>query len=640
MLFCASSILAQEPSISLGPWHLTSVSGELGMEGMYQRQSSSLNDFQDTQSGKYLIGGIKLNTSSYLWDPGIVSLIVGGEFNPETRDEQFLIIPDRSEVRTLERINLRSTFFGDKALNFSAWLTMDQHYFNRENLTNILTHNRIWGTTVGSSNKILPFTIHYSSRDWEQDEVEANRVFSMKQNSLHAQFNKSFREYDKHDLSYSYDTYEYSYAEPATVNNQVHRVALTNHLNSSHDKRIGYRSSIMLLNQEGSYDFEKLDIAEQLTLHLPRNVNVVGSYNLYRFMNSGQNITSSKPRLDLEHKLYESLFTRLFAEQVSTWRLNYRENEFRTGASVNYTKKIPIGRLTLDYGYYRHHNTTEGEPGIIHIIDEPLILDDAGSNFLSKPFADMASVIVRDETRAIQYIEGSDYFLNSVNDFIEIVRIPGGRISPSASVLVNYDAFRPGDSHFEANNHSYRAGVALFDNILEVYYRGGMQDFQNVSSAEFLTLNIYTLHVVGGKINYRFLTGGVEFDRYNSSLIPYERMNYYLNLHFNISQRWILSANSSLRDYQVLGSDVDQRFMNISGRASYRVARFMTINLHAGYLEQEGQNIDLGLLTGRLEAVFEIRKMYLKTGIIYYSRNYSNSNFMYSRAFIRLARII
>jgi hypothetical protein len=630
---------AQDPVLSAGPWSLRSISGEIGIEGMYQQRSTQYSDLPDEQTSKYLLGGIRLNTSSYLWDPGILSLMLGGEFNPESRNEEYLVIPDRSEVRTLRKLDMRATLFSNKPVNLTTWVNLDRHYFNREALTNILSNTRQWGASMGSNNTILPFTLRYLSMDWEQQETEADRTFTMQQQSLQARMKKSFNRHDRHELAYTFDDYRYTYSDPGEVTNRVHRISLNDQVYFDRSKRFGLQSSVLFFDQAGTYTFSKLDASERLLFHLPARVDVIGEGNLYRLQDPGQLITTGRFRNEVRHKLYESLTSDLFAEYTSTWHTVYREQEFRTGAGARYTKKIPLGRMNLEYRYYRYHNTLEGEPGRIHIINEPLTIEDAGSNLLSKPFIDPLTVTVTDPTGTILYDEGTDYLLAPVNDFLEIIRVPGGRIPASQSVLVSYEAMQPGTSHFEANNHAWNAGFAFFDRLLEIYYRGGMQDFKNVESAEFLTLNRYDQHVIGGRIYYKFVSGGVEYDWYNSSLVPYERINYFLNLNFRIGSNWILSANGSLRDYTLLGPDIDQRYMNLSGRASFRATRFVTINLNAGYLSQEGQNIDLGLLTGRLEAVFNMRKIYLKTGIIYYNRNYTNSNFTYSRAFIRLARV-
>jgi len=638
-LILGTGIIAQDPSLSLGPWNLITVTGEVGLEGMFQQRETRYSELLDEQTSKYLIGGIRLHTSSYFWKPGILSLMLGGEYNPETRNEKYLVIPDRSEVRTLKKLDMRTTLFGDRKLNLTAWINLDQHYFNRENLTNIRTNNRQWGANLGSSNKILPFNLRYYTLNWDQQEIEAERTFNMAQQGLQARVTKTFHRHDKHELAYSYDDYHYTYSEPGEVTNEVYRLALNNQFFFDREKRFGSRSSLLFYDQAGTYTFNKVDAFEQLIFHLPLNVDLAGSGNFYRLEDSGQLITTGRARSEVRHQLYESLYSQVFSEYAATRHTLYREQEFRAGAGIRYTKTIPVGRINLEYRYYRHHNTLEGEPGTIHIVNEPLILDDGGGNLLSKPFADPQTVMVTDPSGAIRYSEGSDYFVNVFNEFLEIVRIPGGRIPPGGEVLASYDAMQPGNSHYEANNHQFHAGLTLFDRLFEVYYRGGTQGFQDVESAAFLTLNRYDQHVIGGRVYYRFLSGGVEYDRYNSSLVPYRRINYFLNLNFRIRSRWILSANGSLRDYSLLGPEVNQRYINISGRASYQAARFITINLHAGYLSQQGRNIDLGLLTGRLEAVFKIRNLYLKTGTNYYNRNYTNSNFTYSRVFVRLARV-
>lgn len=634
----SATATGQELPLSLGPWHLRNISGELGIEGMHQLQQSTINDFRNTQKSTYLIGGIRLNSDSYLWRPGIIDLSLNGEYNPETRQEKYLVIPDRSEVRTLKKLEARVSFLADRNIHLTSWTNLHQSYFNRENITNILSGNRQWGSLFSFNNNILPFSIRYSGILWDQNETETNRTFSMNQKSVQARSTKSFYKIDNHELTYSYDDYAYTYADRNTILNAVHRIAMNNQLFFDRKKRYGFRSHIQYYDQSGQNNFTKLDANEFMNFHLPHNLDLTGGWNYYRMTETYQQIHVNRGSISARHQLFRSLTSQVFAEISRTDHTRYTESKIKTGADLKYTKKIPFGRINLGYSYYRQSTRTQSEPGPISILNESHTFSLSGSILLKKPFADPQSVIVYDATGAMILEEGADYYLNPINDFIEIVRIPGGMIPEDGTILISYASMQPGTSRYTANNHHYSAGISLFNRLLELYYNGGIQDFRNVESAAFLTLNKYHQHVVGGKLHYRFVNGGMEYDIYHSSLVPYKRLNYFLNLHFRLNSKWLVSGNGSLKDYLLIDSEVNHHYANVSGRISYLQSKTAKVNLQIGYLRQKGPGIDLELLNGRIELITNFRKLYFKTGLIHYHKSFTNSTFTYSRAFIQLSR--
>lgn len=637
-LFITKGLRAQENYPSLGFWHLKNISGEVSLMGQYQNQQSQFNDIIEKQDSRYLIAGIKLNTNSFLWQPDIISLNINGEYNPETRNEKYLTIPDRSEVRTLKKLDLRTSIFSDKSVSLTPYLNLNQSYFNRENLTNVKSNNRQWGGIISLNNKFLPLNLSYRSLFWNQTETESGRQFQMDQNSIQGHASKSFYGNDKHDLTYAYDDYLYAYSDLSTIHNEVHRITLNDNFFFDKERKYSFYSLINYYNQAGNHSFNKFEINERIVFHLPYNFDLRSSYNYYRMEDLSQTLNNNRIRGSLKHQLYESLTSEVFADYSKTIQTVYTEDDFRTGVEFRYTKKIPIGQLNIGYRFFRQYNSTESEQSIINIVYEEHSLSDLEGTYLNKPYVGAGSIVVRDITGTIIYLEGLDYLVNSVNDYTLIFRIPGGQIVENQQVSVSYSAIQPGSNHYEANNNTFNASLSLFERLVSVYYRASAQNFDNVKEAEFLTLNQYTQNVIGGKLYYKFITAGIEYDYYNSSIIPYKRVNYFLNMNFQIKSKFNFSLNSMLRDYEIIGNDLNHRYINVSGRLAYKISRRTKLNLQLGYLSQKGKSIDLDLITGRFEFITSLRKMYFTTGINLYNKQYTNSNFTYSRAYLQLAR--
>lgn len=632
------SLKCQKNDLSLGFWHLKNLSGELSLLGTVREYKSLFNDISEEQNSKYLIGGIKLNTNSYLWRPDIISFYINGEFNPETRNEKYINIPDRSEIRTLKKLDIRATIFSDKNINLSSYLNLNQSYFNRENLTNVRADNKQWGTLFSFNNKILPFSISYRNISWNQTETESGRNFNMAQNTLEGRLTKSFYGNDKHEIKYSHDEYNYYYADLNSVENVISRVSMNNNLFFDEERKYSYSSIISFYDQLGNYTFNKLEANERLIFHLPANLDFNANYNYYRMEETIQQFNTHRIRGALKHQLYQSLTTQVFADNLSTNHSYYKESVFRTGADIKYTKRLPFGRLNLGYNYFRQQNTMSSDPTSIQINREEHSLNDSDITLLDKAYVDQTSIIITDQSATIIYLQGVDYIINEINNFTGVIRVPGGQIAQDQIVLVNYTAVQPGSYFYVAHNNTVSSSIFFFERLFEIYYRGSSQNYSSVRETEFLTLNRYYQNTVGGRIYYKFATAGIEYDYFNSNIIPYKRIKYYLNINFRIKSKLLVSVNSRLRDYMLLDNDVNHRYANISGRIAYSINTQTRLNFEAGYLNQNGLNIDLDLITARMEIVATVRQFNVKAGVNYYNRKYLNSNFQFTGSYIKLIR--
>ena len=164
---------------SLGIWHFRNISGEVDLKGQYRQLESSFNDVSEDQRSTYLLGGVKLNTSSYLWDEDLILIDLGGAYSPELRDEKYITVPDRSEVRTLKKVDLKTTFLNNKPLTLQGFYNFDQNYYNRELLTNVRSNNQQWGGILSLNNKILPLTFTYRNQKWDQEEIQTGTNISI-----------------------------------------------------------------------------------------------------------------------------------------------------------------------------------------------------------------------------------------------------------------------------------------------------------------------------------------------------------------------------------------------------------------------------------------------------------------------------
>ncbi len=635
-VFCFS-----QPAPKPGIWQFRSITGEVDLRGQYRQLESNFNEVTEDQRSTYLLGGIKLNTSSYLWDEEILLIDLNGAYSPETRDEKYITIPDRSEVRTLKKVDLTATLCNNKPVTLQGFFNFDQNYYNRELLTNVRSNNLQWGAILSLNNRILPVTVTYRNQNWDQEETQTGRKFSMDQENLQVRTSKSFGSRDRSELVCAHNNYLYSYAELHRTQHLTNRVAMNNNVYLDAGRRYNLNSRITWYDQEGTTSFRRVEVLEGVSLQLPYQLKLRGNFDLYNLKDPIQTWDQKRGRASLEHKLFQSLTTKVYIEYAKVNQVAatlHEETDTRGGVDLRYTKKIPTGHLNLSYRYYRHHHSSEGVTGFLQIINEEQGLTDGVLILLNKPYVEVASVVVKDGTGTIIYQPNFDYILIERASYMEIQRVPGGLIPNNSSVYIDYTYRQPGTYSYGANNNHFSASVQLFNRLLEFYYRYSVQDYPKVDQGDLLTLNYYSQNVFGVRMDVGFARAGIEADLYDSNIIPYRMKRYYVDMNWNYKSRLIFTLNGNVRDYRMIADQEDQLYTNISGKLAYRIRPQMRVSLESGYLNQRGRNIDLDLLTARAEFHSVFNKLHVRVGVEMYRRTYQNSWFAFNGAYVQLTR--
>lgn len=641
MAFLAPPWCLTKAQPSLGIWHLRNISGEVDLKGQYRQLKSSFNETYEDQQSLYLLSEFKLNTSSYLWDKDILLIDLGGAYSPELRNENYITVPDRSEVRTLKKLDLRTTLFNNKPVTLQGFYNYDQSYFNRELLTNVRSTNQQWGGILSLNNKFLPVTLNYRNQTWDQIETETGRTFNMDQQNLEARATKSFGARDRNELVYSHNNYLYRYAELYQTEHLIDRVSLNNNIFFDKQRRYNLNSRFTWYDQEGTTSFRRVELLEGLSMQLPHHLKLMANFNLYNRKDPVQIWDQKRVRGSLQHKLFQSLTSKVYLEYT---RLKqdagqlHTESDFRGGLDLKYTKKIPTGYLNLAYRYYRHEHSTEGVEGMLQVISEEQLLSDGEVTLLNKPYVEDLSVIVKDVTGTLTYQLNFDYILIDRGSYLEIQRVPGGMIANRETVYIDYMFLQPGSYSYGANNNYFSASVILFERLIELYYRFSVQDYPKVNQGDLLTLNYYRQHIYGARLDVGIARAGIEADLYDSNIVPYRMIRYYVDVNWNFRSYLLLTLNGNVRDYRMIADEVNQLYANISGKIVYRIGPRMRVSLESGYLNQRGINIDLDLLTARAEFLSTFNKLQLRVGMEMYRRLYLNSQFDFNGAYIQLTR--
>lgn len=622
-IFLVKSIAQNQPS-SFIFWKLNSVSGEVGLKGFYREQELIRNDFKESQKSTFGSAWLLLKTKSYFLHPNFLILNVDAGYSPQTIRDNFLIIPDRSEVNTLKKLDTRATFFEQKKISLTAFANFNESYSNRENLSNIKTNSQNLGGMFSLSNKILPLSLTYQEEKWNELETESKHEFKYDQKSMESFISRSFGTMDRNEIHYKHNESIYRDDVLFQIQNTTDNVYLNNNLFFDKKRNYNFNSMISLMNQQGNDNFTRYQAYENFALRLPKKLYFRGNYNYFNIQRPAQNLIQNGLSVSLGHQLFESLNTNVFYEYNDNSHTVYHEIVNKAGGEINYEKKIPAkGQLSLTYKYYRQLENMESNDVVIQIKNEDYVLSDGQIVLFKKPYVDINSIIVKDATGTIIYQLNFDYLLIPRENFLEIQRVPGGKIANSLTVFIDYTAIQPGAYQFDLNFNYFSSSISFFKRLIELYYHTFKQDYSNLKKTEFLTLNYFTQNVYGGRLEYKFVSGGIEYDDYNSIIVPYKMWRYYLILQGNFKTKLSCSLNGNISDYQMILNDtLKQKYFDLSGNLIYNFNPKTKISFTTSYRNQQGKGVELDLFTSRTEFTSIFHQLIFTIGLEMYNRDY------------------
>lgn len=620
-------------------WNLISISGEVMGKGLYREQQRLTNDIYDTIRETYFAGGLKLNTSSYFLTPKFLVLDIDGEYNPESYRDSSVVVPDRTESNELKKLGISANFFRNRKVNLVAFTNYADGYQTRENLTSIRSKSNQWGANLNISSKALPLTVNFSNRKWDQTETVTGREFKLDEIIFRTGIDKSFTDYDKNKIEYTHTDYKYVNENDFETHNRIDEINLNNKVYFDAGKKHYFNSIMSDYNHDGSkFNFNRFQAFETLSLKLNENLNFINNYNFFNTEFDNSSINQHNILSSLDHTLFKSLNTKIFGEYNNITQTYFLEKKYKAGIEFQYNNKFPFGRVNLLYRYNRYHQQMESDPTVLIVHDEEVYLDDSQITLLSRPYIDLNSIYVKDVTNTITYQVGLDFVLIQHNNFIEIKRLPGGLIPDKTTVYVDYSANQPGTYSFNSNGHYFSATFSFLKDKLDVYYKMSNLDYTDLNFTDFLSLNYLTQNVVGSKMDFGFLNFGVEYDNYNSTIIPYTMMHYFINAQKNFNEKVLFAISGNKQNYHLIDENVDQQFADLTGTIAYSITPMTKLNFDLTYRQQKGAGIDLDMYTAKTEISTRFRQLYFDLGAQLYKRDYVGEEIKFRGIYFQISR--
>lgn len=207
------------------------------------------------------------------------------------------------------------------------------------------------------------------------------------------------------------------------------------------------------------------DLAMDHTAHLT-------SHHFYSFDRGNSQDTATAThtaKSGLSHKLFGSLQETV---EFSASRQDFtggRETAGGTSGRVAYRKEAGPGKILAGINGGYRLATRDAEPSPLREINESQTLEDGLPVLLTQRDADDTSIIVTDNKGEVIYQKGFDYDLTPNKGYVELTRLPGGRIREGEEVWVSYTYIVPGSALYDQRSIGYDLGYDL--GWLRVYFQ-------------------------------------------------------------------------------------------------------------------------------------------------------------------------
>jgi len=634
-----SQVYSQSPR-KVKAFGVESLNGIISLESDYRALRTIPRNYSaDTSQSMVFAARFGINATTYLLHPNLFLLSTDLEYAPGLARNQYIASPDRSETHTAENIRLQATIVKDLPVSLSGFWNYHHAFIDREIVTSEEILGKHYGGSINYRNKFAPLTLSYRNEDTRQDELATGRVFTTKRDHLQFDIRTQQDPIHTHRLSMSFDDLKRKYFAANEVMNTNYSAHLENGFVFDSARSTLFRSNISFYDQTGTSEYRRIQVGEVFTTVLPLSFK---SSLQYQFMQFAFPDNTSNQHLGtgiLEHKLFESVqsFIQYDYAHIDQTILEQKWQLFQL--DIRYRKKLPLdGLLQLGYHFSNRTDKLESRAAQIAIRNEVLVLDDASIITLSNPNIVATSIVITDPTETIYYDEHFDYELILRGPYIEVLRIPGGRIANGEIVWTDYNVSHLSSYNYTSSGSGYTGSISLFDRFIEGYGKIDKLAFDEIETQSFRQFKWYSQTLYGIRLRYSIFNAKAERDEYETNIIPYTSTRYMLNASGKIWSNFNVAVTAKYRDILLIDADERQKFSDLSMQVIYALSAVTRVNLEGSMRKQEGRGIDLELATGRFSIETAYRNIRIIGGVEGYKKDFLQDRQDYIRGYIRVER--
>ncbi len=605
------------------PVMLRELSGALDFRVEYEdnKDTSPMQTLQQRRTRYEEV--LDLRGRGSVYHPNLLEFDLRGSFGPS---QEFFRGDFEGAANTIPyQYDADLNFLQRKPYRFSLFANRAENTISRQFFEPIKMESDYYGGYFTFRNDALPLSLRLSDSHTREDSSD----YRSDRSERTAEFRASNRLKDDKDKDLLQSDFSYTYkdlTENVFVTRELssHSIYLNNTLQSG---RVDGLSAISYDNTSGDISTQLLQMNESFSVNHTDRFTTFYDYNFSKSSTDDFSTTTQRGDVGLHHRLYDSLVTELKGEISQTEATDSQEFYRGAEASVAYRKAVPGGRFSAGYNFLYRMVNREAPAGVIRVVGERIVLLDSRRTFLSNPNVVLSSVVVRDVSGLVLLLD-IDYRLIIGGNLVEIQRV---NIPDNTPVLVDYEYSTPPTLDYDVKTSSVNLRYD-FQDMLSFYY-GYLSTRQERASgaprpedANALPDTLRSLY--GAELRWRWFTLGTEYEDDSSDLNPFSawRVRGSFSVSPTYSSRFGLSASNSRTEYKTDGNIM--RYDTVDALFSLRLNTFLETEIGAGYLSQQGRDMDVqawrlkGEVKSRFRAIeVRLRAEYLKRRDIYEERD-------------------
>jgi predicted CXXCH cytochrome family protein len=595
---------AEEGPVAIGELHRPPVFGlgdiDTALDVRYRYEHDTLKSRQGVNSSSTenrIDEDLSLSTTAYVIHPNFLDIKITGDFGAR-QDWEGAGGSTAFTNEALYDYNVEGTFLRKENAPLTVYSRRSEDTISQPFGPSIDETIQTTGAYIDI--KLPKSTTHVEAyhSDQDQSSIGQEQSYTLSQNVFSANSTYELAATSRLAAAYTfnnnYETTSLQGYAPTSNAFNTHDASISHSYTFGPRELSDLNSSLSFYDQTGQFALERL--TENEALHLTHSDTFQTRY-LYTLNYQSTDTSSIGPYSQTENDFNTGFTHHLFQSLITSGDagLRYIDRSDDSGAfgyygsiRVDYTKKIPFGRLSADIGYTFDQQNNREQNSVVHVVNEAHTVTLPQPIILTSTAVVASSLVVRNTTGLIIYVEGVDYQVRAASGFVEISIILGGRITDGQTILLNYDlsaqpANRVTDNTYNASVR-YDIQMGLFTGV-GLYGRWIKLD-QTIDSStinSFIpnSLNDYAL---GADYRRGELTVGAEHEWHQSTVQPYNADRYYVRYNHRAAPNLSVGADIEYSDFDYYTEPDRVEYLQASANVSRSITSELTGTLSGTYL--------------------------------------------------------
>ncbi len=573
-------------------WDLRSFSTELTFYGeVHDDRQTSSTEPEVTQHSTLLRGTTNLSFESYIGHKNFIDLRGTFSVGYEDQTNSGSGGEDHTSSPT-DFYDISARILDQSFMPVTAYSRRDELIQNRDFAGTLKTVTTEHGAIVEIKSENVPTRLRYLHRETSYSESLGLSGGGSTQDTFQIGGSTHLGERQTLEFNYTFDHIDEESISAFQNSYDRHDGTLTHTYTFGAGAEDYLRSSLQVYNESGLYSEDRIRLDEQLALKHSANLRSNYFLTMEDVTRAGQETRQLNGSASVSHKLFDSLTSsaRAGGSAVDIPGEFESSSEFVSG-SVDYTKRVPLGRLNAGAGLGYSHQDNGARGSSTFVFDEQRTFSDPFDIIIGR--RNIVGPISVTTLGHVPLNEPTDYTVRYFPDRVEIHREPFGAIVNGQTVLVTYQVGpEPGNS-IDTTSQTYSLRYTINEGMFS-----GLSLYTNLQitshSIDAADPSLYTLDDVtdwryGAEYRIREWSFLVERENRDSTISPYDKTRYQIRYERRFSRDATLSINATREevDYRLEGNRLV--YNDILARWTQRMSSKFDLRLELEYRDEHNE---------------------------------------------------